>query len=281
MAHRIARSHKAAGAGATAGLVLGLLTAHAAWGQGAPETGAPTAPAPAVVSPYSPECQAGGLAIAGESPLPNVAAALEKRKTIKILAIGAAAGKRRARGSYTDQIERVLEQSLKGIDVVMVNRGVSGELGADAAVRIKNEVALEEPDLVLWQIGTNDALAYVPLNELQDTVTDTIRWLKEHKVDVVLAGLQYIKGMAQDSHYTAVRELMRKIAADENVIIVRRYEAMQLVDQSAKPGGEFVPDEFERTEAGYSCLAQYIARTITLGAFGKGLRDIGPLQPPR
>jgi acyl-CoA thioesterase I len=272
MAH--GRSHQAAGAGTAAGVILGILTCTYAWAQ------APSS-APVVPSPYSPECQAGGLAIAGESPLPNVAAALEQRKTIKILAIGATAAKRRARGSYTDQIERQLEQSLKGIDVVMVNRGVSGELAADAAVRIKNEVALEEPDLVLWQIGTNDALAYVPLNELQDTVTDTIRWLREHKVDVVLAGLQYAKGMAQDSHYAAVRELMRKIAADENVLIVRRYEAMQLVDHGAKPGGDFVPDEFERTEAGYSCLAQYIARTITLGAFGKDMRDIGPLQPPR
>ena len=244
---------------------------YAAWGQGAP---APSA----VPSPYSAECQAGGLAIAGESPLPNVAAALEKRKAIRILAIGASAGRRRARGSYTDQIERLLEQALKGIDVVMINRGVSGELAADAAVRIKNEVALEEPDLVLWQIGTNDALAYVPLAEFESSVTDTIRWLKEHKVDVVLAGLQYVKGMAQDSHYAAVRELMRKIAVEENVLIVRRYEAMQLVEQVGRPGGDFVPDEFERTDAGFSCLAQYIARTITLGAFGKDMRDIGPLR---
>jgi lysophospholipase L1-like esterase len=263
----MARSRKAAFAGAVAGV---LTLAHAAWGEGA---GVPVVP-----SPYSPECQAGGSAIAGESPLPNVAAALEKRKAIRILALGASAGRRRARGSYTDQIERLLEQAIKGIDVVMINRGVSGELAADAAARIRNEVALEEPDLVLWQVGTNDALAYVPLPELKDTVTDTIRWLKEHKVDVVLAGLQYINRMAQDSHYAAVRELMRRIAAQENVIIVRRYEAHRLIEQAGKPGGDFVPDEFERTEAGYSCLAQYFARAITLGVFGKGMRDIGPLQ---
>ncbi len=29
-----------------------------------------------------------------------------------------------------------------------------------------------------------------------------------------------------------------------------------------------MPDEFERTEAGYICLAQYMARAITLGIFG-------------
>ena len=75
-------------------------------------------------------------------------------------------------------------------------------MSAQAATRIKNEVALHEPDLVLWQVGTNDALAYVPLDEFETTIVDTVRWLKEHKVDVVLVGLQYVDRMAQDDHYT-------------------------------------------------------------------------------
>ena len=29
---------------------------------------------------------------------------------------------------------------------------------------------------------------------------------------------------------------------------------------------------FEETETGYTCLAQYVARAIALGAFGKSLR---------
>jgi lysophospholipase L1-like esterase len=160
----------------------------------------------------------------------------------------------------------------------MINRGVSGELSAQAGARIKNEVALTEPDLVLWQVGTNDALAYVPLDELEDTIVDTIRWLKEHKVDVVLVGLQYVDRMTQDANYHAVRELLRKIAAKENVMIVRRYEAQRLLTQAELSGGGLIPDEFERTEAGYVCLAQYMARAITLGIFGQSLR-VRPLQP--
>ena len=80
---------------------------------------------------------------------------------------------------------------LKGSNVVIINRGVSGELSANAAIRIKNEVALTNPDLVIWQVGTDDALAFVPVEELRYTVEKTVRWLKEHNVDVVLAGLQY------------------------------------------------------------------------------------------
>jgi lysophospholipase L1-like esterase len=255
---------------AAAGLTLGFIAA--AFGQGNPPPGQSGQPVPV---PYSAECQAGSTSIVTESPLPHVAAALQKRKTVRILAIGASAGRRT--GGYTEQIERILKQAMKGIEIVIVNRGVSGELAADAAERIKNEVALNEPDLVIWQVGTNDALAFVPLEALADTVQSTIRWLKQHATDVVLAGLQFVKRVAQDEHYNKVRELLRDIAAKENVMIIRRYEATQFID--ANKSGGFAPDEFETTEAGYNCLAQYLASAITLGAFGKGMSQ-RPLQQP-
>ena len=54
-------------------------------------------------------------------------------------------------------------------------------------------------------------------------------------------------------------------------MIIRRYEAMQFIDAAQQAGGGFGPDEFERNETGYNCLAQYLASAITLGAFGKGM----------
>jgi lysophospholipase L1-like esterase len=232
-------------------------------------------------APFSRDCQVGNTAISTDSPLPNVAAALQQRKQIRILALGAASLARRGgkRGGHIDEIRQILQSAIKGLDVVMINRGVSGELSAQAAMRIQNEVALNEPDLVLWQVGTNDALAYVPLDELETTIVDTLRWLKEHKVDVVLVGLQYVDPMEQDGHYRAVRELLRNIAAKENVMIVRRYEAQRLLTQAQSSGGGLLPDEFERSEAGYVCLSQYLARAITLGIFGQTLQ-MRPLTAP-
>jgi lysophospholipase L1-like esterase len=278
----MARKHQSALRHAGTVVVLSLLLA------GPPALGQDKAPAPVAApapetmpAPFSRDCQIGGTAIVEESPLPNVAAALQSRKRVKILAIGASSlvGRRAGPGRHTEQIERILEQAIKGLDVVMINRGISGELAAQAAARIKNLVALDEPDLVLWQVGTNDALAYVPLDELERTVVDTIDWLKAHKVDVVLAGLQYVDRMARDEHYRAVRELLRRVAAKENVMIVRRYEAQRLIAQAEVSGGGLVPDEFQRNEAGYACLSQYIARSITLGIFGKRLQ-VRPLNNP-
>jgi lysophospholipase L1-like esterase len=264
-----------------AGVLTASLIAGTGFGEGnAPAT--PAAPAPLVAPvPYSPECQGGTTEIVAESPLPNVAAALQKRQTVRILAIGSSGGRRH--GGYTRQIERILRQAVKGANVEIFNRGVSGELAENAAMRIKNEVAMDSPDLVIWQVGTNDALAFVPLEELTETVQSTIRWLKEHNVDVVLAGLQYVERVAQDDHYYRVRELLREIATKEHVMIIRRYEAMQFIAATQQAGGGFGPDEFERTEAGYNCLAQYLASAITLGAFGKGMsgRPLRSAPPPQ
>jgi acyl-CoA thioesterase I len=267
-------------------LVAGMwLGGSFALGQDSSAPARPNAtPLAAVPAPFSQDCQIGDAQVIEQSPLPNVAAALQQRKQIRILAIGSSSAMSRRSNrpaGHSEQIRDILQKAIKGLDVVMINRGVSGELAAQAAARIKNEVALNDPDLVLWQVGTNDALAYVPLDEFESTVVDTVRWLREHKVDVVLAGLQYVKPETQDDNYKAVRELLRKIATKENVPIVRRYEAQRLIIQAEGSGGGLAPDEFQRSDVGFACLAQYMARAITLGIFGQALRMRPITNPPQ
>ncbi len=266
MARRIATTHPTRFTGA---IGVALLSALILCGPARAQSAQP--------SPLSKTCQGGAPALGAQSPLPNVAAALAQRKRLRILAMGAAPGHVTARGGgYTELIEAMLENALKGTDVIMINRGVSGELAAAAAVRMKNEVALGEPDLVLWQVGTNDALAYVAAADFASVVKDQIDWLKRHKVDVVLVGLQFAPQMLRDAHYIEIRDTLRRITAQENVIVIRFFEAMQIVEHASREGALPVADEFERSEAGYDCLAQYVARAITLGVFAKSMPRPAP-----
>src|SRR5258708_11358177 len=212
MASGMARKHQGPFERALCTLILSLLAAGMlVLAHGRAEAQSAPAPSPPVPAPYSHDCQVGSTVVVEESPLPHVAAALQSRRQLKILAIGASPVLSRRVHGAGETIRQLLLQSIQGLDVVMINRGVSGELSAQSATRIKNEVALTEPDLVLWQVGTNDALAYVPLDELETTIIDTLAWLKEHKIDVVLVGLQYVDQMARDNHYKAVRDLLRKL----------------------------------------------------------------------
>ena len=167
---------------------------------------------------------------------------------------------------YPAQLEQILEKTFKGLDVVIINRGVSGEVSAMTAERMRTLVGLEKPDLVLWQVGTNDALMRVPVEDFTNTVRETVRWLKGREVDTVLVGLQYTLKVSTDEHYKAIRIALRDIATAENVLLVRRYEAMEFIER-ARHTQMVSPDDVHLNDQGYRCMAEHIARAVVVSAF--------------
>ncbi len=222
--------------------------------------------------PVTRDCQVGSTEVVTQSPLPNVMRALRERQKIVILAIGASPIVRRDSnaGGYYDLVEQFLEQTFKGLEVEIVHRGVSGELARDAGARIKMEVALVKPDLVLWQVGTADALARLSIEDFERSLGKTLVWLKAHDVDVALIGLHYIKALTKDAHYQAVRKSLKKVATELGVMRVGRYEAMETISRLRGEQGA-PPSRSRMTEAAYECSAEYLARAIATGLFHKDI----------
>jgi lysophospholipase L1-like esterase len=245
------------------GLVLGVAVSAAC----ALEAVAPVAP-----PPLSPACEAPAGDIAAPASLPHFAAALRQGK-LRVLAIGSSStsgvGASSESKSYPAQLESILEGAIANLDVVIANRGVSGEVAAVAAERIKSEVALDKPDLLLWQLGTNDALARIAPEEFEETVRSTIRWLKDNEVDTVLVGLQYSSRFARDTEYFAIRDALQRIAAAENVAYVRRYDAMRFIAQNRANLQLMARDNFHLNDLGYQCMAEHVARAIIVSLFAK------------
>jgi lysophospholipase L1-like esterase len=225
------------------------------------------------LAPVPKSCDAPGATVIVGSPLPNVAAILKERRKLTILAIGSTSASARGpvSGGHYAVVEKFLEDTFKGLDVEIVHRGVSGELAADAAERIKTEAALAGADLVLWQVGTADALARVPLEDFQATLTQTVQWLKEHKIDVILVGLRYARGVVKDAHYQAVRKAIQSVAKEQDVLRIGRYEAQETLERIRREAGVMM-GLTEATEAEYVCMAEYLARAIAAGLFVKRLR---------
>jgi acyl-CoA thioesterase I len=246
-----------------------LLLAHAA------SVGAPAhAQSDSQVPTVSKEC---GEIAAADTPLPHGATALRERKQLRILAIGASSAS--MLGGTRDSmplLEQILERSIKGLDVEIINRGVSGELAAAAAERLKIEVALNHPDVILWQVGTNDAFAQVPVEEFETTVREMLQWLKKHNVDAILIGLHYMKQLARHEHYQAIRASLRRIVAAEGVLRIGRYESSEILARTLKQEGHFEASTFGLNEGGYNCMAQYLARAIAVGLFAKRPIDRAP-----
>jgi acyl-CoA thioesterase-1 len=229
-------------------------------------------PQPGAAPPtLSAVCEVPAGDIASPAPLPHLAALLQAgKKTIRVMAIGSSStvglGASSPARNYPAQFEGILERTFKELDVVIINRGVSGELAANTAERLKLQVALERPDIVLWQVGTNDALSQVPIDDFVETVRDTLGWLKEHQIDTVLVGLQYSPRVARDSYYASIRSALRNLAAAENVLLVRRFEAMEFIEH-AREGQLLSADNLHLNDLGYQCMAEHIARSVVISAF--------------
>jgi lysophospholipase L1-like esterase len=221
-------------------------------------------------APLSSECQVAGVSASG-APTPRLAKALQEKRPIRVLSIGASAyaGWEPKRGGYQRIIEAMLEKTFKGLDVQIIDRGFSGELAKAVADRLDVEVALTHPDVVIWQTGTADAMARIPVEEFKETLTDMVRWLKAHDTDVVLIGLQYARGVESDAHYQALRRVVKEVADAEKVLRIGRYEAMEIIDRARKAKDQSAPPDIEIAETGYACMAEFVARAISVALFAK------------
>ncbi len=240
---------------------------------------APAQEAPPVLSPVPNACAAPGVDAGSSSNFPNIVEAIRTRRKITALAIGGSAVGGARRGDYFGLVEAFLEKTFKGLDVAIVQRGVSGELARDTAERIRLETARIQPDVVFWQVGTADALAGLDPAEVAATIRETIAWLRDHRVDTVLIGLHYSRSLARDPHYQEMRKVIGDVAKSENVLKVSRYEVMETLSRLQR-GGELTETDAEMTATGYDCMAEYLARSLALGIFGRQKGMPPQVAPP-
>jgi acyl-CoA thioesterase-1 len=235
--------------------------------------------------PLSATCDVPNADIATPVPLPRLAEKLGQKQPIRILAIGSSStrgiGATAPRKTYPAQLKSILDKALNGTEAQIINRGVSGELAQVTAERLRTEVALEKPDVVLWQVGTNDALSRVAPSDFENTVRSTVKWLQENKIDLVLVGVQYTPKFARDDSYFGIREALRNVAASEDVLYVRRYDAMQYLSHARTAENLVSGDDLHLNDLGYQCMAEHVARSVIASLFlkRKDLQSTKPVAP--
>jgi lysophospholipase L1-like esterase len=252
-----------------AALAVGLNILVAAPGLAQASPPSPPPLGESVDQSLSPECRVPGSRLYTLASLRGVKRALREQRAIKVLAIGssstAGVGASSPMATYPARLEGELEKLFPNIEVDVVNRGMAGEIAAGAARRMKDAVADVEPDLVVWQVGTNDAIARVDVDTFAASLIDTVEWVKGHKIDVVLVDPQYTASLAKDDYYAAMVKTIEEVARKARVPLVRRYEAMRFMAARAKDDAYLARDHFHLNDLGYRCMAEHVARAVTVG----------------
>jgi lysophospholipase L1-like esterase len=187
---------------------------------------------------------------------------------LRILAIGssstAGVGASGPVATYPARLQVELSKRLPGVFIRVINRGKGGEVAAQTALRLRRDVLEYKPDLVIWQVGTNDALRHVEGDAFGATLENGLSFLRDRKVDVILIDPQSFPRAAGNPAYAAVVRRIATIAGHDDVPVLHRFAAMKA--WAALPEGVRRPmlsaDGFHMGDQGYACLAQVLAEGI-------------------
>jgi len=200
--------------------------------------------------------------------LTYVAAKLAKRETLTILAMGSSStegvGASNLAATYPSRLEAELRQRFPDRNIRVINRGKGGEDAPEELVRLERDVVVDDPDLVIWQIGTNAALRKIDPAIERDVLRRGIAVIKESAADVVLMDLQYAPGVLASPASAGMEKLISETAERNRVGLFRRFEIMRHWS-SASPdaaSSAISPDGLHMNDRSYACLAAGLADAI-------------------
>ncbi|MBX9865031.1 MAG: SGNH/GDSL hydrolase family protein [Hyphomicrobium sp.] len=215
------------------------------------------------------ECKVKSPSYEGRSALRSVRRALLQKRPVRVVALGSSStvgvGASSPLASYPVRLENDLEGVIEGLSVEMFPRGQSGEVAEGAAERLKAEVAELKPDLIVWQVGTNDAVARIDSEDFGQQLRETLAWLASHNIDVVLIDPQYVERLSKDARYVSIVNEIATVASEMRVLLVNRFDSMADLARQ-HPGTSYLSsDRFHLNDLGYRCMAEYATRAIVSG----------------
>jgi len=166
-----------------------------------------------------------------------------------------------------DQLRRVFPQR----EVVIVNAGHAGHTAAQLDERLERDVLSQEPDLVVLQTGTNDAVQRLPLDVVKAVTLRTVRRLQARGVDVVLLDPQRMPGLGETDAYRRYVTLLDEVADETGSSVAGRYQWMSAVLAAGELGWRdlLLADDTHHTRRGHECTAHLITMGLTASLFAR------------
>lgn len=150
-----------------------------------------------------------------------------------------------------------------GSPIVVHNKGISGEIAWGAYARFASDVYPQLPQLVIWQVGTNDALYNVDLSRFKRTLTEGCNDLRGRGIEVVLMEPQFYNFFGESEQYRGFVTAVRDVARQLKVAVVPRYD---IIRREIMNGNTDVwsSDVFHLSDEGYGLVADYVVTLITM-----------------
>jgi acyl-CoA thioesterase-1 len=212
------------------------------------------------------QCLTAGQRLTEAAPLSRTSTLLRTFGPLRIVAIGSSS----TRGlwqsdpalTYPGMLKSELERLKPGLQVSVFNSGRNADTIPGNVARFERDVFAHKPDLVIWQIGTNDVTWLQSSDRLTGKIVEGIRLLKAAGADVVLMDQQYAPVILA-SNYSKMQASIADAARRENVSLFSRFDLMRRAVEGGLPMTALTSwDGLHNSADGYACTGRALARAI-------------------
>jgi len=209
------------------------------------------------------------------APLPHTRDRLREGKEITIVAFGSSStiGVGTFGKSFPEVIKGELSRLYPSLAVHVIISGKLFDTIPGNLQRIDHDVTRFQPDLVVWQLGTNDVLWRGIAANAKELVRGGVQHIKASGADLILMDLQYAPALHVRGSHADMEKLIADSAREEAVGLFPRYELMKRAHENGV-GGLVAWDGLHNSGAGYRCIGLALARMID-----KSARDTAPTKP--
>jgi lysophospholipase L1-like esterase len=217
----------------------------------------------------------GGVPAMGS--LPHVASKLVAGQPVVIVAFGSSStqgwGSTSPDFSYPSRLLAQLKRQYPTADITVLNRGKGGEDAPEMMKRLQAAVLDANPDLVIWQVGTNAVLRGFDPAATESQVEEGIARIQAAGSDVVLVDPQYSPRVNERAENAGrMVNLLHRVARLRHAGIFPRFEVMRDWHEAQElPVDTFVTaDGLHMNDWGYACFAQLLGDDI--------IRSVGQIK---
>lgn len=220
--------------------------------------------------------------------LPRLARKVAARRPITIVAFGSSSTEGTPNLRKGSVYPAVLERALSArwpVPVSVINMGKGGEALPQMMARLDEIIALR-PDVIVWQLGVNDVLAYDGISEQSKTIDDAIDRMRRAGSSVVLVDLQYAPRVTRDPDAPVMQSMIRLAGLKKHVAVFPRFDVMKRI---VEEGEASLPEMIDRdglhmTELAHGCTGALLAESIaeastTTAVAALPAEEIGPIEP--
>ncbi|AMJ63263.1 SGNH/GDSL hydrolase family protein [Bosea sp. PAMC 26642] len=200
--------------------------------------------------------------------LSALTAPLPQGRKLSILAIGSSStegiGASARDKTYPARLQALLGQAWPRTPIEIVNAGIGGETAPQTLTRLKQAMAERRYDLVIWQVGTNDAVQGGDLDAFRAMIAEGIAMVKQAGPSLAILDPQFFPGIREPARYRHYVDTIAEVARSQSVPVFTRYDAMLEWHRGDAVAfkAALSTDGFHMSDAGYDCLARDMAASL-------------------